>query len=72
MIKKENKQVNVFLNFEIYKLQKPEILLMDTMMSYKNFRNFFDAIVCDPPYNKRAGIKNHKYQEQDGESMSKG
>ena len=42
------------------------------MLCKNNFKNFFDAIVCDPPYNKRAGIKKHKYQEQEGESLSKG
>ena len=52
--KKNDKNLDIFTNFEIYKLDKPEILRFD--MNNSVFRNheIFDAIICDPPYGHRA------------------
>lgn len=50
-------EVNVFSNFEQYGFFKPEILRMDCTNDMFKCQNYFDAIVCDPPYGIRAGAK---------------
>lgn len=56
--KKSGEQVNVWSNFEQYKLQKP-VGLLRADAARPPWRNdleeVFDAIVCDPPYGFRAG-----------------
>ena len=48
-------------NFKMYGLPTPEIIRMDNHLfagHYSSvYRNFFDAIVTDPPYGIRAGAK---------------
>lgn len=52
---------SIWENFTKYGLQKPEIIRMDNHLFDRHysevFRNFFDAIVTDPPYGIRAGAK---------------
>ena len=44
-------------NFDQYGLARPDILKMDiTRPLFKN-NQLFDAIICDPPYGKRATVK---------------
>lgn len=70
-IKKEGVRPDVFLNFKIYKQRLPEYIMMDTVNNHFQ-SNFFDAIICDPPYNKRAGIQNHKKSDKDLEELTDG
>jgi tRNA (guanine10-N2)-methyltransferase len=42
------------INFLQYNLTMPEIFRMDTSRNAYLHREFFDAIVCDPPYGIRA------------------
>lgn len=69
---KDNEKVNVFLNFQKYNLPLPECFLVDSVKTNFNVKNFFDAIICDPPYNKRAGIGNHKINKEDAKELTKG
>ena len=51
---------NVFSNFAQFSLPVPELVRCDSSMFSRHFRgsrNFFDAIVCDPPYGIRAGAR---------------
>lgn len=48
---------NVFLNFRQYELELPEILRADCGEYRFRYSEFFDAIVCDPPYGIRAAAK---------------
>jgi len=60
---------NIFTNFINYDLPFPQIIRSD--INNHNIRHceFFDAIVCDPPYGQRAftkksGIENHKKEKR--------
>jgi tRNA G10 N-methylase Trm11 len=52
---------SIWENFELYGLEKPEIIRLDNHLFGRHysfaFSNFFDAIVTDPPYGIRAGAK---------------
>lgn len=47
----------IMLNFEQYKLEKPNIIRMDCINTNLRHSEAFDAIVCDPPYGLRAMTK---------------
>lgn len=50
--------VDSFLNFKLYDFDLPEILCINSTDNYIKYSNYFDAIICDPPYGIRAKIKN--------------
>ena len=50
-------------NFEQYGLQRPDILKMDSTRPLFKSSNQFDAIICDPPYGKRATVKEFTAEE---------
>lgn len=52
------KEGNIFTNFDIYQLPRPQIFRQDiNHPPIKKQVNFFDAIICDPPYGFRACSK---------------
>lgn len=51
------KSRNVFSNFAQYDLPLPELIRADNSLSPLVFSDYFDAIVCDPPYGIRAGAR---------------
>ena len=53
----KKKRIDAFLNYELYGLVKPELFRMDSVGTKFNVREYFDAIVCDPPYGIRASIR---------------
>jgi tRNA (guanine10-N2)-methyltransferase len=48
---------DVFTNFDLHKLERPEIIRMDFTHPTIRGAEMFDAIVCDPPYGIRAASK---------------
>ena len=49
---------DIFSNFDDYNLVRPQIIRQDINKSGFRKKNFlFDAIVCDPPYGWRAGVR---------------
>ena len=51
-------QGNIFSNFDDYDFPRPQIIRQDINNSAFRKKNFlFDAIVCDPPYGWRAGVR---------------
>lgn len=44
-------------NFKQYGLARPELMCSDNSIFPCNMKEFFDSIVCDPPYGVRAGAK---------------
>ncbi|KAL7996690.1 putative DNA methylase, N-6 adenine-specific, tRNA guanosine-2'-O-methyltransferase, TRM11 [Plasmopara halstedii] len=62
LIEKEvdiRQRINVCTNFKQYRLPLPELIRADNSMSplVTRCKDFFDAIVCDPPYGIRAGAR---------------
>jgi tRNA G10 N-methylase Trm11 len=51
------KHVDVFSNFKQYGFPMPEILRMDADCLLFKKALLFDAIICDPPYGRRAQLK---------------
>lgn len=49
-----DKSSNIFTNFTNYSLSPPQIIRSDISNLNIKFTEFFDAIICDPPYGKRA------------------
>lgn len=45
------------MNFKLYGLNKPEFLRIDSVGTKFNSKGFLDAIICDPPYGIRAGVR---------------
>jgi len=52
-----DKPANIMSNFDQYGLQRPDILKMDSTRPLFKSSQHFDAIICDPPYGKRATVK---------------
>ena len=51
-------QGNIFSNFDDYNFPRPQIIRQDINKPAFRKKNFlFDAIVCDPPYGWRAGVR---------------
>ena len=51
-------QGNIFSNFDDYDFPRPQIIRQDINKPAFRKKNFlFDAIVCDPPYGWRAGVR---------------
>lgn len=50
-------RIDIWANFKQYSFQLPEIITMDVGASHFRCKEFFDAIICDPPYGLRAAIK---------------
>lgn len=57
---------NIFSNFVQYGLSFPEIYRMDVDPNSIKRNLIFDAIVCDPPYGRRAQLK-----KEDKDNLSK-
>ena len=54
----EKMKGNIFSNFDDYNLERPQIIRQDINKSGFRKKNFlFDAIICDPPYGWRAGVR---------------
>lgn len=53
-------QADIFTNFKNYGFLDPEIVRCDNSRSSYRTSEFFDALVCDPPYGVRAGSKKAK------------
>lgn len=62
---------NIFTNFDQYGLVHPEILRCDSSNFYSRFSCFFDAVICDPPYGKRASARESRKKESDSIPMPK-
>ncbi|OMJ69813.1 hypothetical protein SteCoe_32375 [Stentor coeruleus] len=57
----KNTQADIFTNFSNYGFKKPEILRCDNSTPCLRPINFFDCLICDPPYGVRAASrKTHK------------
>lgn len=52
------------MNFKLYGLDKPEFLRIDSVGTKFKAKSFFDAIICDPPYGIRAGIRETSTKEE--------
>ena len=51
-------QGNIFSNFDDYNFPRPQIIRQDINKPAFRKQNFlFDAIICDPPYGWRAGVR---------------
>mmetsp|Transcript_24229 Transcript_24229/g.67365 ORF Transcript_24229/g.67365 Transcript_24229/m.67365 type:complete len:471 (+) Transcript_24229:348-1760(+) len=64
--KNKGKAVNIYSNFQQYKLSDPAGLLRaDTHRPpfRKDFTEWIDAIVCDPPYGVRESARKSEYKE---------
>jgi len=48
---------DVFTNFDLHNLERPEIIRMDFTQPTIREVEMFDAIICDPPYGIRAASK---------------
>lgn len=48
---------NIFTNFDVYGLERPEIIRNDVSLNIWRSEGLFDAVVCDPPYGIRAGSR---------------
>ena len=54
----EKMKGDIFSNFDDYNLERPQIIRQDINKSGFRKKNFlFDAIICDPPYGWRAGVR---------------
>ena len=54
----EKMKGDIFTNFDDYNLDRPQIIRQDINKSGFRKKNYlFDAIVCDPPYGWRAGVR---------------
>jgi tRNA (guanine10-N2)-methyltransferase len=67
---KVKRESNIFTNFKHYGLPLPQIFRSDiNLPSLKSDSEFFDAIICDPPYGERAfsrktGMENAKKEKR--------
>lgn len=66
---KAKKESNIFTNFAHYNLRLPQILRADINYPWIRQCDFFDAIVCDPPYGDRAfsrktGMESNKKEKR--------
>lgn len=61
VLRGKSKDENVFANFAQYNLPRPELIRCDNHCYKRHWRlttaNFYDAIICDPPYGIRAGAR---------------
>ena len=48
---------NIYLNFKQYGFETPEIFRMDASNMRFARGEYFDTIVCDPPYGWRATVR---------------
>ena len=55
--RKVTSHINIFSSFEQYGLSKPNIMRFDVSKNGFKHKRMFDAIICDPPYGLRAGVK---------------
>ena len=56
--KPEKRKGDIFSNFDDYNLERPQIIRQDINKSGFRKQNYlFDAIICDPPYGWRAGVR---------------
>ena len=63
--------MNIFTNFIEYGLEIPEIMRMDTTVDlFKDKLNFFDSIICDPPYGYRAAVRESGLKERGKEKTN--
>jgi tRNA G10 N-methylase Trm11 len=71
MKKNEDPDINIFTNFKHYDLRPPQILRAD--INHPSFRDgeYFDAIVCDPPYGHRAFTRKTGMDEEKKEKRNK-
>ena len=54
----QKRQGNIFSNFDDYNFPRPQIIRQDINKPAFRKNNFlFDAIICDPPYGWRAGVR---------------
>ena len=65
-----DKSSNIFTNFSNYNLAFPQIVRSDINNHNFRFCEFFDAIICDPPYGQRAftrksGLETKKKEKRD-------
>ena len=51
------KEGDVFTNFDMFGLERPEIIRMDFTQPSLRPAELFDSIICDPPYGIRAASK---------------
>ena len=55
---REKRKADIFSNFDVYELERPQIIMQDINKSgFKKNNFFFDCIICDPPYGWRAGVR---------------
>jgi tRNA G10 N-methylase Trm11 len=71
MKKNEDPDINIFTNFKHYELRPPQILRAD--INHTSFRQgeYFDAIVCDPPYGHRAFTRKTGMEDEKKEKRNK-
>jgi tRNA G10 N-methylase Trm11 len=71
MKKNEDPDINIFTNFKHYDLRPPQILRAD--INHASFRDgeYFDAIICDPPYGHRAFTRKTGMEEEKKEKRNK-
>ena len=54
----EKRKGDIFSNFDDYNLERPQIIRQDiNKPGFRKQNNLFDAIICDPPYGWRAGVR---------------
>ena len=54
----QKKQGNIFSNFDDYGFPRPQIIRQDiNKPAFRKNNLLFDAIICDPPYGWRAGVR---------------
>lgn len=59
--------MDIWANFKQYSLDLPIIITMDIGVSHFRCKEFFDAIICDPPYGLRAPIKTSEKAKDNNE-----
>ena len=65
-------QGNIFSNFDDYNFPRPQIIRQDINKPAFRKNNFlFDAIICDPPYGWRAGVRKTGLSENKKEKREK-
>ena len=65
-------QGNIFSNFDDYNFPRPQIIRQDINKPAFRKKNFlFDAIVCDPPYGWRAGVRKNGLSDKKKEKREK-
>ena len=65
-------QGNIFSNFDDYNFPRPQIIRQDINKPAFRKKNFlFDAIICDPPYGWRAGVRKTGLSENKKEKREK-